>query len=415
MRWIPSARYCQTVNYWSARPRRRSWSRHRERPACGARRRPNMPGSASEALLTCRGTASLSTRRSVLIDPPKRHQQRHADFFRQWSFATDYNDHFETPRIAYTHIAPILHAIGDAKDKEALRLSKQNGNGSSAASSSSSSMRVYDPYYCKGSMVECLTSAIAGLTSSSSNQSASSASATPTAGGGGRMPPQHQHHQHDRALPPPPPATLTSSTQIATSMPTSPRTTCRNMMLCVTNPPYRVTNGAATVVLAQRMEEERRKEYRLAGGDCFSGCGISSSLPTAASILVVDTEYWRAFLSDADGLCDGAGAEATEEEEKRPHEPQRERQVSAWSSFDGGVRCGVFYIFSDIALPLYAREATGHSSRAFHAIWVCGGWVHDRARRQAMRSLKDLRARGEIEVFRDARMLKRRAGRAARK
>ena len=342
-------------------------------------------GSASEALLTCRGTASqVDAAIHFLIGSiSKRHQQRHADFFRQWSFATDYNDHFETPRIAYTHIAPILHAIGEAKDKEAMRLSNQNGSGSSAASASSSSMRVYDPYYCKGSMVECLTSAIAGLTSSSSNQSASSASATPTAGGGGRMPPQHRHHQRDRP---------SSSSSRHFDILNANRdfyadVTSNNVPqheALVTNPPY--SGNHKERLLSYLLSEWRKNAARnTASHEATASAAAAHHHPFLLLLpsWVADTEYWRAFLSDADGLCDGAAP-------KRPKKKKSGRtSLSANGKSRRGhhltaeVRCGVFYISPTSRYSFVHPEATGHSESPFHAIWVCGGWVHDRARRKA--------------------------------
>lgn len=57
-----------------------------------------------------------------------------------WKFEVDYNDHFETPRVAYQDIDPILSAIAQSlgKQKEELIL--------------------YDPYYCQGNMVEHMKS-----------------------------------------------------------------------------------------------------------------------------------------------------------------------------------------------------------------------------------------------------------------
>ena len=55
-----------------------------------------------------------------------------------WNFVVDYNDHFETPKVAYSDIAPMLNAVATALNKSA------------------SDLTIYDPYWCEGSMVEHL-------------------------------------------------------------------------------------------------------------------------------------------------------------------------------------------------------------------------------------------------------------------
>lgn len=57
-----------------------------------------------------------------------------------WNFTVDYNDHFETPPVAYKDIAPMLHALAATMQK------------------SSSDLTIYDPYWCEGSMVAHLCS-----------------------------------------------------------------------------------------------------------------------------------------------------------------------------------------------------------------------------------------------------------------
>ena len=46
-----------------------------------------------------------------------------------WTFDVDYNDHFETPKVAYEDIQPILHEIARAKSK------------------TNRDLIIYDPYY----------------------------------------------------------------------------------------------------------------------------------------------------------------------------------------------------------------------------------------------------------------------------
>lgn len=55
-----------------------------------------------------------------------------------WNFTVDYNDHFETPLVAYTDILPMLLTLAESLGK----LPKE--------------LVIYDPYYCQGGMVQML-------------------------------------------------------------------------------------------------------------------------------------------------------------------------------------------------------------------------------------------------------------------
>ena len=55
-------------------------------------------------------------------------------------FEADYGDHFETPLVAYQHLAPVLEAIA-------------RGLGRTRAS-----LRIYDPFFCEGAMITRLAS-----------------------------------------------------------------------------------------------------------------------------------------------------------------------------------------------------------------------------------------------------------------
>ena len=59
---------------------------------------------------------------------------------KKYSFATDYNDHFETPHIAYVDIYNILCEFAKTINKPIQDLV------------------IYDPYFCDGTMKEYLTS-----------------------------------------------------------------------------------------------------------------------------------------------------------------------------------------------------------------------------------------------------------------
>jgi hypothetical protein len=56
-----------------------------------------------------------------------------------WNFVVDYNDHFETPKCAYSDVLPVLKTTMDLSSKEAADFT------------------VYDPYWCQGSMVKYMT------------------------------------------------------------------------------------------------------------------------------------------------------------------------------------------------------------------------------------------------------------------
>jgi hypothetical protein len=49
----------------------------------------------------------------------------------EWPFATDFNDHFETPKVAYRDIRPLLRRCARSCGVEPAKL------------------RVYDPYFCR--------------------------------------------------------------------------------------------------------------------------------------------------------------------------------------------------------------------------------------------------------------------------
>ena len=58
----------------------------------------------------------------------------------EWNFAVDYNDHFETPHIAYSDLLPMLIETAKSLNKNL------------------SDLVIYDPYWCQGSMVLYLKS-----------------------------------------------------------------------------------------------------------------------------------------------------------------------------------------------------------------------------------------------------------------
>jgi hypothetical protein len=59
----------------------------------------------------------------------------------QWNFEADYNDHFETPLVAYQELQPALQAL-----LKELKIASEGH------------CTIYDPYYCQGQMVEYMHS-----------------------------------------------------------------------------------------------------------------------------------------------------------------------------------------------------------------------------------------------------------------
>ena len=58
----------------------------------------------------------------------------------QWNFSVDYNDHFETPLIAYKDLSALLNEVAAILSKPTQELV------------------VYDPYWCQGSTIANLNS-----------------------------------------------------------------------------------------------------------------------------------------------------------------------------------------------------------------------------------------------------------------
>jgi hypothetical protein len=76
---------------------------------------------------------------TVLQKPAQNHVKGAGkDKSSSWNFAVDYNDHFETPLVAYTDILPMLLTLAESLGK----LPKD--------------LVIYDPYYCQGGMVQML-------------------------------------------------------------------------------------------------------------------------------------------------------------------------------------------------------------------------------------------------------------------
>jgi hypothetical protein len=68
---------------------------------------------------------------------PKHHQRR--PWKASFPYETDYNDHFETPEVAYEDVAVLLDWINSAKTSS-----------TNSPCSNRSDLILYDPYYCQG-------------------------------------------------------------------------------------------------------------------------------------------------------------------------------------------------------------------------------------------------------------------------
>ena len=62
----------------------------------------------------------------------------YSSLVRQWNFEVDYNDHFETPFMAYSDIDNYLKLVSQSLNKLPQDLV------------------IYDPYYCQGKMLQHL-------------------------------------------------------------------------------------------------------------------------------------------------------------------------------------------------------------------------------------------------------------------
>lgn len=72
----------------------------------------------------------------ILLDKCEQINKKISDS--SWNFDVDYNDHFETPKVAYLDIFPILEEVSKRLNKPLSQLV------------------VYDPYYCQGQVVTLL-------------------------------------------------------------------------------------------------------------------------------------------------------------------------------------------------------------------------------------------------------------------
>lgn len=88
--------------------------------------------SSSAVLIASKG----SKRKRNHATSPRDHGRCTPSKELKWNFDTDYNDHFETPLIAYKDLLPVLHQLAAELEKP------------------SEELVVYDPYFCTGRTVQ---------------------------------------------------------------------------------------------------------------------------------------------------------------------------------------------------------------------------------------------------------------------
>ena len=298
-----------------------------------------------------------------------RHAARHRDFFAQWSFETNYNDHFETPQQAYADIMPILEcrsleALGTAPG---TALGTAPGGGSTSGSDALRSLRIWDPYYCQGAVRKAL--AALGCA------------------------PEHVINENRDFY----------ADVEAGALPAHD--------VLVTNPPYSGEHKqrllAFLLAQAQAAASADRPlatsgpsdepPVRHGGRDVARWCPFLLLLPAWMAV----SEYWSGFL---ERLATVWGREqwraARARCQKRPRRARARRLLER--------RAGVFYVCPTARYEFSHPESTGKARAPFHSVWFCGGFATESARRRAVRALRPARRGGKLEVFRSAAMLRKR-------
>ena len=307
-----------------------------------------------------------------------RHEQRLCDFFAQWPFTTDYNDHFSTPRSAYTDIVLLLEVTAMQVQRRCVRtnamLSKRQAGATSQEDAVLHKRRrganavpdisvssptpadalkeliIWDPYYCDGSMVTDL--ATLGCCAE-------------------RIINRNRDFYADIAN----------------------GETPDEYHVLLTNPPYSGDHK-------QNLLDFLCNRY-IPNSSCSNAAGAKGAAKHVPFLLLMptwlsDKDYWRTFLKRL------AASKAEEEGDAR-------KECIPAHNEDGLERAaGVFYVAPRERYSFRHPQATGHVNSPFHTIWYCGGWRTEEERRQASRALRKSRYQGRLEVFRSARMLKRR-------
>ena len=163
----------------------------------------------------------------------------------------------------------------------------------------------------------------------------------------------------------------------------------------VTNPPY---SGEHKQRLLQHLLslETRAPPPQPPPQPGGGGGGGAAAAAAAAPFLLLmpawlaASDYWKGFLKEL------AAVRAKRAGRGARRRRGRER------------RAGVFYICPTRRYAFSHPEGTGHATSPFHAVWFCGGWPTEGARRRAQRALREARRAGRVEVFRRVKMLRKR-------
>jgi alpha-ketoglutarate-dependent dioxygenase FTO len=108
----------------------------------------NADGGTSAAAPGSKGTSEVVVNKSDANDPSNSSNTKDnvplarndADALKEWTFEdTDFGDHFETPKVAYEDVKPLLKNYA----KKTMDISCDK-------------LRIYDPYYCRGHVVTML-------------------------------------------------------------------------------------------------------------------------------------------------------------------------------------------------------------------------------------------------------------------
>jgi hypothetical protein len=182
--------------------------------------------------------------------------------------------------------------------------------------------------------------------------------------------------------------------------------TPREYGVLVTNPPYSADHKQKLLDFLLTRPNARGAAGAVEGGGAGGGSASAGGAARAVPFLLLmpawlcDKEYWRAFLRRWVSVesAPGDSAEARVSGRGRPSGAVEELERAA----------GVFYVCPRERYGFAHPQATGHAESPFHAVWYCGGWPTDQARRKAMRALKRFRTEGRVEVFRSAGMMKKR-------
>jgi hypothetical protein len=308
--------------------------------------------------------------RSIVELTCTRENGRHQEFLAQWDFETDYNDHFETPKIAYADILPVLEAVAkQSRQLKKKKKRKRKGNESDGvhflnSESLLKDLVVYDPYFCQGRVCKLLGELGCGaeqvINSNRDFYADVAAGTTPS---------------HD---------------------------------LLLTNPPFSGEHKQKMLDYLLTEQEQGvhwRKQQQLEKKPRQDEIGAYHK-PKPFMLLmpawVARGQYWREFLEGLASARQEAGECTERKAGKRVKMGELEKAA------------GVFYVCPAPSRPYqfdHPQSTQRESGCPFFGAWFVGGFCFDYERQQAMAALKSHRQgkRGDgVEVFRSIAMMKKR-------